>query len=208
MKENETLGRRIRRKREENGLTQEELAKLMGYKDKSTIAKIENGTNDITQSKIAKFAEILGTTPSCLMGWNDGDAQPRRGVKIPVVAYVAAGLPIEAIENVIDWEEITEEMARRGTFFGLKIKGNSMEPFINDGDVVIVRKQPDADEGDIVVALVNGNEGVCKKLAKYPGGIVLESINTTYSPMSFTDQQIGDYPVTIAGKVVEIRRKL
>lgn len=169
------------------------------------VRSLRNGTFPADRLNI--IASYLGLSVDYLLTGQE-NAQPRRGVKIPVVAYVAAGLPIEAIENVIDWEEITEEMARRGTFFGLKIKGDSMEPFINDGDVVIVRKQPDADKGDIVVALVNGNEGVCKKLTKYSGGITLESINTKYSPMSFTNQQIGDYPVTIAGKVVEIRRKL
>lgn len=169
------------------------------------VRSLRNGTFPADRLNI--IASYLGLSVDYLLTGQE-NAQPRRGIKIPVVAYVAAGLPIEAIENVIDWEEITEEMARRGTFFGLKIKGDSMEPFINDGDVVIVRKQPDADEGDIVVALVNGNEGTCKKLAKYPGGIVLESINTTYSPLPFTDEQIAGYPVSIAGKVVEIRRKL
>lgn len=192
-----------------SNLTPYQVAKGAGV-SQTMLSNWKQGKSVPTGKSLQKIAAFLNVSVDYILTGKEAnqDAQPRRGVKIPVVAYVAAGLPIEAIENVIDWEEITEEMARRGTFFGLKIKGNSMEPFINDGDVVIVRKQPDADEGDIVVALVNGNEGVCKKLAKYPGGIVLESINTTYSPMSFTDQQIGDYPVTIAGKVVEIRRKL
>lgn len=65
----ENIGKRIRSKREELGITQEELAKLLGYKNKSTIAKIENGTNDITQSKVIEFAHVLHTTVAYLMGW-------------------------------------------------------------------------------------------------------------------------------------------
>ncbi len=67
------IGKRIRAKREELGLTQEELASKLGYKSKTTIAKIENGTNDIVQSKVAEFAKVLGTTPAYLMGWVEFD---------------------------------------------------------------------------------------------------------------------------------------
>ena len=67
------IGKRIRAKREELGLTQEELASKLGYKSKTTIAKIENGTNDIVQSKVAEFAKVLGTTPAYLMGWTKFD---------------------------------------------------------------------------------------------------------------------------------------
>lgn len=68
-----TVGNNILTLRKQLGLTQEELAKKMGYKSKSTINKIELGINDIPQSKIVKFAEVLGTTPAFLMGWNDDE---------------------------------------------------------------------------------------------------------------------------------------
>ena len=70
-----TVGDNIQRMRKRLGLTQEELATRMGYKSKSTINKIELGINDIPQSKIAKFAEVLGTTPAHLMGWDDGEIE-------------------------------------------------------------------------------------------------------------------------------------
>ena len=102
------IGKRIREKREAIGMTQEELAAKLGYKNKSSIAKIETGANDIVQSKVIEFANVLHTTVSYLMGW-DLTPSSKKGVAINVLGRVAAGIPIEAIEDVIDTEEISEE---------------------------------------------------------------------------------------------------
>ena len=67
------IGKRIRSRREQLGMTQEKLASRLGYKSKTTIAKIENGTNDIVQSKVTEFAKVLDTTPAYLMGWTQLD---------------------------------------------------------------------------------------------------------------------------------------
>ena len=127
--------------------------------------------------------------------------------KIPVLGRVAAGIPIEAAEEIIDWEEITEDMAITGEFFGLQIKGDSMEPKFSDGDVVIVRQQSDADDGDIVIAMVNSDDAVCKKLKKYQDGIALVSTNPAYEPLYFTNEEIEKTPIKIIGKVKELRAK-
>lgn len=131
-----------------------------------------------------------------------------RGVSINVLGCVAAGIPIEAIEDIIDTEEISVEMAKNGTYFGLQIHGDSMEPRIYEGDVVIVRQQDDAESGDIVIAMINGNDATCKRLTKYASGIALTSLNSKYEPMMFTNQEIIEKPVRIIGKVVELRGKL
>lgn len=128
-------------------------------------------------------------------------------ISIKVLGRVAAGIPINAITDIIDTEEITEELARTGEFFGLKIKGDSMEPRILDGDVVIVRQQDDAESGDIVIAMVNGDDATCKRLVKYAQSIALVSLNTKYEPMMFTNDEIINKPVRIIGKVVELRGK-
>lgn len=201
------LYQNIKRLREERGLSQDALAKLTGYTDRSSITKIEKGLVDLQQSKIELFAKALGTTSKELVGWEDDNEYAKKGVIINVLGRVAAGIPIDAIEDVIDTEEITQEMARKGEFFGLKIKGNSMEPMINNGDTVIVRKQDDAESDEIVIALVNGNDGVCKRLKKYKGSIALVSINPEYEPKYFTKSQVDETPVKIVGKVVELRRK-
>ena len=130
-----------------------------------------------------------------------------KGMKIPVLGSVAAGTPIFAEENYIGSEEISEELASTGEFFGLKIKGDSMSPRISDGDIVIVRQQDDAESGDIVIVLINGDSATCKKLMKYTDGISLLSFNPAYEPMTFTNKEIEDKPVRIIGKVVENRQK-
>lgn len=200
------IGKRIREKREAMGMTQEELAAKLGYKNKSSIAKIETGANDIVQSKVIEFANVLHTTVSYLMGW-DLTPSSKKGVAINVLGRVAAGIPIEAIEDVIDTEEISEEMAKTGEFFGLQIHGDSMEPKFSDGDVVIVRKQNDAESDDIVIAMVNGDDATCKRLKKYKDGIALISTNPTYDPMYFSKEEIETKPVRILGRVVELRAK-
>lgn len=129
------------------------------------------------------------------------------GIVINVLGRVAAGIPINAIEEIIDTEEITEELARTGEFFGLKIKGDSMVPMIYDGDTVIVRQQNDAESGETVIATINGDDAVCKRLMKYSDGIALISNNGIYDPMFFSNQDILEKPVKILGKVVELRRK-
>lgn len=202
------IGKRIKEKREQQGITQEELASRLGYKNKSSIAKIETGANDIVQSKVVEFAKALNTTVAFLMGWSDEHLPSSKGIKINVLGRVAAGIPIEAIEDVIDTEEITLEMAKTGEFFGLQIHGDSMEPRMYENDVVIVRKQDDAESGDIVIAMVNGNDATCKRLVKYVGGISLVSLNAKYTPMMFSNQEILEKPVRILGKVVELRGKL
>lgn len=208
------IGKRIRQKREDLKITQEELASKLGYKSKTTIAKIENGTNDIVQSKVVEFANALNTTVAYLMGWDSnvgpiigGTKQKKPGVTINVLGRVAAGTPIEAIEDIIDTEEITEEMAATGEFFGLQIDGDSMEPKMSKGDVVIVRQQDDAESGDTVIVTVNGTDATCKRLRKYRDGIELISTNPSYEPMFFSNEEIENKPVRVIGKVVELRCK-
>lgn len=197
----------IKRLREEQGLSQDALAKLTGYTDRSSITKIEKGLVDLQQSKIELFAKALGTSVKDLIGWEDESDTKRKGIVINVLGRVAAGIPLEAIEDIIDTEEISEEMAKTGEFFGLQINGDSMEPKFSKGDVVIVRKQDDAESGDIVIAMVNGDDATCKRLKKYQEGIGLVSTNPAYEPMYFSNKEIEEKPVRIIGKVVELRAK-
>ena len=133
----------------------------------------------------------------------------RFSLKIPVLGRVAAGSPIEAYEEIIDWVNISEEMARDGEYFGLMVKGDSMEPKISHGDTLIVRRQDDADDGDIVIALVNGNDAVCKRLKKYAdGAVALVSTNPAYAPIYFSGEEVAETPVRIIGRVKELRAKL
>lgn len=119
-----------------------------------------------------------------------------------------AGVPLEAIEEIIDYEEITETMSKKGEFFALKIKGNSMLPEIKNKDIVIVKKQNDIESGEIGIILVNGNDATCKKIKKTEQGIMLIPINSDYDIMMYSNEEIKKLPLRIIGKVVEIRRSL
>lgn len=218
-----TLGEIVKKYREDNSLSMDAFAKKCSL-SKGYISMIENNINARNNKPIAptitsmnKIALGMGLDLDKLFELMDSsqlvsliDEQPTtiKGVKINVLGRVAAGLPIEAIENIIDTEEISEEMARTGEFFGLQIKGDSMEPRIYENDVVIVRKQEDAESGDIVIALVNGNDATCKRLIKYAGGISLVSLNSAkYEPLMFSNDDILEMPVKIIGKVIELRGK-
>ena len=126
---------------------------------------------------------------------------------MPVLGRVAAGIPIDAIKEIIDWEDI-RTAAGDGKYFGLQIKGHSMEPKISDGDIVIVRRQPDVDSGDIAVVLVNGDDATVKRVKKSPQGVTLIPSNPAYEPMYYTNAEIESLPVQILGRVVELRAKL
>lgn len=129
-------------------------------------------------------------------------------LRVPVLGYVAAGIPIEAIQDIIDYEEIPEQLARDGSeYFALQIKGDSMEPKISDGDVVIVRKQPDCDSGQIAIVCVNGDHATCKKIMKQPTGVLLKPLNPSHDPTFYTNEEIESIPITILGRVVELRAK-
>lgn len=194
---------RIQRK-----MSQEILAKLTGYSDRSTIAKIEKGKIDLSENKIKIFAQALGTTPAYLMGWIEEDNNKEtNALKIPVLGNVAAGIPISAVEDILDYEEVPSSWQNQGEFFALRIKGDSMQPRMESGDVVIVKQQSDANSGDTVIALVNGDDATCKRLEKTDNGIMLVSTNPKYPPMFFSKEDIVNKPVVILGKVVEFRGK-
>ena len=211
-----TIGTRIKNKREELGIAQVELARKIGC-TKQTIYKYENDiVTNIPSDNVEKLASALNTTPAYLMGWDktsknnissESTASPKY-IKIPVLGYVAAGIPTDAVENIIDWEEIPAEMAKNAEYFGLVINGDSMEPRICKGDVVIVRKQSDIDSGDIAIVIIDGERGTCKKVVKHSNGISLVSFNQAYEPMFYTWKEVEQLPIIINGKVVELRGKL
>ena len=172
----------------------------------STITGWKNGKHEVKQSTLKKIAEYFNVSLSWLMGESEERDGASGIAKIPVLGTVAAGIPITASENIVGYEEVPSVILERGDYFGLRIRGDSMSPAIMNGDTVIVRKQNTADTGDIVIALVNGENGTCKKLIKRQDGITLKSINSDYGDFSYTNEQIVSLPVTIVGKVEQLRR--
>lgn len=176
----------------------------------TTFTSWETGVNYPRIDKIEMMADYFHIEKSDLIeDKTDKPSSPTKGIRIPVLGKVAAGIPIEAITDIEDWEEIPQSMAKTGEYFALKIAGKSMEPRMMDGDVVIVRRQPDVDSGDIAVVLVNGNDATVKQISKSDAGLTLIGWNpSVYTPKTYNKKECKELPVTILGKVVEIRGKL
>lgn len=209
-----TVGERIKNLREKLGISQVDFADKINV-SKQTLYKYENNIiTNIPSDKIEAVANVGNVSPAYLMGWDNnivpitnGTKHKKPGVAINVLGRVAAGTPIEAVEDIIDTEEITAEMASTGEFFGLQINGDSMEPKMSKGDIVIVRQQDDAESGDTVIVTVNGTDATCKRLRKYRDGIELISTNPSYEPIFYSNEEIISKPVKVIGKVVELRAK-
>ena len=191
----------------------QELSNTSGV-NKSSISQYLNGSHSPSNVSSEKMAKILNVNSLWLMGFDvpmrnidDINTNQINAKTINVLDRVAAGIPINANTEIIDTEEISDEMAKTGEYFGLKIHDDSMEPRICDGDVVIVRQQNDAESGDIVIAMVNQNDATCKRLVKYASSIALVSLNTKYEPMLFTKEEVTSNPIHVIGKVVELRGK-
>lgn len=189
-----------------SGKQQKDIAKALGFNQK-TFNGWCNGLSMPTMGKIQALADYFSIGKSDLVDERVISKTAVTSYRIPVLGRVAAGLPIEAQQEILDWEEISGEMALDGEYFALQIKGDSMEPRMRNGDVVIVRQQDDADDGDVVIALVNGNDAVCKRIKKYQDGIALVSTNPAYEPMYFSGSEIDETPVRIIGRVMELRAK-
>ena len=193
---------RIKELRQANKVRQADLAKAINV-SQATMSEYETGKYEPDIPTLKRIADYFGVSVDYIVG-GERIAQ-KRGVRIPVFGAVAAGIPIEAIEDIVDYEEIEPELAATGEFFGLRIKGSSMEPRICDGDVVIVRRQEDADSGDVAIVMVNGNDATCKRIKKDGHGIALIPNNPAYEVKYYSAEEISSLPVRIIGKVVELR---
>lgn len=202
-----SIGERIKDARKSAGLTQLELAKKTEL-SRSYIGDIEKDRYNPSVSTLQLIATATNTPLEDLLPSTKTVSPAGRGVRIPVLGRVVAGIPIEAVEEILDYEEITPEMAATGDFFALQVRGDSMLPTLKDGDVVIVKKQPTVDSGDIAIVLVNGNDATVKEIKESPAGITLIGHNVAvYTPHFYSNHDIESLPIQIIGKVVEMRRK-
>ena len=200
---------RIKARRIELGLTVEQLAALMGYKDKSSISKIENGKADIPQSKVAAFARALKTTTAYLVGIDEAKEaalippgfQPMPEMSaVPLVGSIACGTPILAEQNI---EARIGVPALWQADFALTCHGNSMAAMIQDGDIVCIRKQPKVENGEIAAVRI-GEEATLKRFYRQGDTVMLQAENPAFSPLVYTRDQLNE--ITIEGRVVGICR--
>ncbi len=203
-----TRAKRIFEEIQKSGFSYGELSKVTGI-PKSALQRYATGsTTKIPIDRIESIAKAVHCSAAYLMCWDEKEPEEKKNkFMIPVLGKVQAGIPMDAVECILDYEEISEDMARQGEFFALQIKGDSMEPKFSAGDVVIVKKQPDIESGEIAIVLVNGDEATIKKVQKFEWGINLVPSNPAYEVRTYSNQQILELPVQILGKVVELRAK-
>lgn len=197
------IGLRLRNLRKEREMRIEDIARVLGVAT-STYGRWESGSNS-PKNKIPELAKFFGVTTDYLLYGKDApQIEPQmKGNKIPLLGSVAAGIPIEAIQYIEDYEEIPAALGDPREFFALRVKGESMEPKISDGDIIIVHKQEDADSGQIAVVQVNGDEATVKIIKKSTAGITLIGLNVdVYPPHFYTCEEVANKPVRIIGKVV------
>lgn len=199
------FAKNLKRYIEKSGKDRNEICKDLGLKY-STFSEWVNANKYPRIDKIELLANYFNIHKSDLIEEQKNKSKLERTM-IPVLGKVVAGIPIEAVEEILDYEEIPKDMAKQGEHFALQIKGDSMEPKFSDGDVVIIRKQSDVDTGDIAVVLVNGNEATVKKIKKRSDGIMLIPTNPDYDVLYYNNNEIETLPVTVLGKVVELRAK-
>lgn len=206
-----TTGERIKMLRREHNLTQEELGAKIGVQ-KAAIQKYEKGTvKNIKRDSLLKLAQILGTTPEYLLGWDDIPSNLEMSndaefVKIPVVGKVAAGISCFADNNILDYELVNKNDVRGGEQYAfLRVIGDSMYPVFMEGDLVLVRCQTSVDSGSYAVVTIDGEDGVIKKVVYGKDFIELQSINPMYPPRRFENEEV--LRIRVFGLVKEIKRK-
>lgn len=195
---------KIKLLREELNISQEELANKLGL-SKGIISLYENEKRKPSFDILNKLSKIFNCSIDYIIGnWNE--AEP---TLINVYSSVHAGILSEMIENIVDTEEISEKMARSDkTYFGLKVKGDSMSPTYQEGDTLIVEKNTSCESGNDCIVAINGNEAFLKRVYINSTGITLQALNPKYEPLTYTNDEVKKLPVTIIGIVRELRRKI
>jgi len=207
------ISRNLKKRANDLNIKQVDLCKKMEI-PKTTMNGYFSGTREPDISTLKRLAEALDTSVEYLIGESNSHIshqQPttRKSVRVPVVGKIPAGIPLEAIEDLVDWEEIPEEWTRGNQeYFALKVQGDSMSPKYLDGDTVIFLKAQDCENGAECAVIVNGEDATFKKVIKHQAGIFLQPLNTAeYEPAFYSTEQIEEMPVRIVGIAKELRRK-
>ena len=195
-------------------IKQVDLCEMTGI-SKSKISQYVRGDHAPKLETVYILAKALGVEEAWLMGYDVPMEESKRPIsaqpvmdscRIPLLGRVAAGKPLFDDGNVIGEVLVDPKLvAGESDLYALKVRGDSMSPKILDGDTLLVREQSTADDGEIVIVTVNGDEGTCKKLKRYPDALALVSINPLYEPIMYTWEEVEQLPVRIVGKVLQSR---
>lgn len=208
---------RLKELRKSKGATLEKVANLLNI-GTNTLSQYENGKREANHDMLLKLADYYNVSVDYLMGreqksennissTNLGSSHTR----IPVYGTIPAGIPIEMIDQsfIEDYEDIDSELLKNGQkYFCLKVTGESMYPKFEDGDVLVLKQQPDCENGDYCAVSINHTECTFKKVIKHEQGITLQPLNPAFTPLFFSKKDIEELPITILGVVKEVRRSL
>lgn len=204
------MGERLKELRLKKGATQEEVGKIINV-TKPTIMKYEKGlVENLKRSSIEKLAKYFDVAPSYLMclDENEIDCLGNPVTSIPILGTVKAGYDYLAQENWIGTIDVETSLVGNGNeYFALKVHGDSMSPVLIEDDIVVIEKQNDFENGDIVVAIINGDEATIKKGKKSDSSILLQPLNSAYEPLIFTYDEMKTIPVEIIGIVKQLKRE-
>lgn len=210
----QVMAQNIKMYMEDKGISRKEFCKRLGFAY-STVTDWLNAEKYPRIDKIEMMATFFGVSKADLVEPHTAthsptkppapSQQPRdKGIRIPVLGRVVAGIPIEAIEEIIDWEEIPQKLAASGKFFALRVCGHSMEPTIHDGDTIIVRVQETVENGQIAVVLVDGEDATVKEVKESEDGLTLIGHNAAvYTPHFYSREEVEKLPVRIIGRVIQ-----
>lgn len=196
------IGDTIRDKRTAQNISATYIAKSLGV-TKSAVYNWEQGIRTPDADTLKRLAVLLGCTVSELVGENAESS----AVSIPILGDVSAGYPMFAEENIIGYEDISASMVTQGEYFALRINGDSMLPRMRKGDIVIVRRQSYIEDGQVAVVLVNGDSATVKVVHQRDDGLLLSPTNPDFPPLFYSAKSVQQLPVTIIGRVVELRAK-
>lgn len=205
-----SLGEFLKRARRESDKSLGQIALSSGI-DKGYLSKVENGTRDPKPDTLRKIAEAYRVDYDVLVRLCAHIPVPVSGGirRIPVYGRIPAGIPIEAIEDITDYEEELERKLQPDKeYIALTVSGDSMNPVYMSGDIIIVRLQEHADTGDDAVVFVNNDDATLKRISISEKGLTLKPLNNEYEPMFFTPAEVEKLPVRILGVVVQLRRNI
>ncbi len=205
---------RLRQLRKEKGWTLEKLSNKTHIAI-NTLSQYETNKREPSIETLKLFADTFNVSLDYLLNKSDqnivGHNLNRNVVRVPVYGEIPAGTPIEMVDEsfIEDYEDIDASLFSSGEkYFCLKVRGDSMLPKFESGDVLVIKQQSNCENGDYCAVSINHTECTFKKVLKRADGITLQPLNPAFEPMFFSNKDIAQLPITILGVVKEIRRSL
>lgn len=206
----------LRLRRKELGLTLLQIAEAVGVSE-ATVQRWESGNiKTLRHENLARLADVLKLSPAALMGWEDipssSNSIPSNAIEYnerhfaPIVGTIPAGYPALAFEDIEGYADIP--YSDEESYFFLRVNGDSMEPKISTGDLVLIRKQNVAEDGQIVAARVNGDEATLKRYKRQGNTILLLPENPKYNPYVVSTKEFETGYAQIIGVAIELRRDI